>query len=169
MYRLRKKTSQSMKILLHMLVLLFAGLCTNPAYAQSVDISCGQPLIFGELIPCGSAGTVILRPDDSGPIASCVVLGSAPTSIGRCIVTQEFDAGFRPMQIDVTSSSISLTSGANSMTVNAFNLITNSGGDSVVVPGGPVVDVPIGATLNVGASQSPGTYAGTFTVEVTLQ
>lgn len=169
MYRPLKKTAQRMRFLAHMLVLAVVCICANSAHAQTVDINCGQPMIFGELIPCGSPGTVILRPDESGPVASCVVLGSAPTSIGRCIITQEFNGGFRPMQIDVTTPSISLTSGGNSMTVNAFNLITNSGGDSVVVPGGPFVNVPIGATLNVGSTQAPGTYSGSFNVEVTLQ
>ena len=73
------------------------------------------------------------------------------------------------MDVVVTTPSISITSGANSMTVNNFNLITNGGGDSVSLPAQPFVEVPIGATMNVGATQASGSYSGNFTVEVTLQ
>ncbi len=138
----------------------------TPSHAQSVNINCINPLIFGEIIPCGSAGTLVIRPDGSA-VASCVFQGSAPTSNALCSITQSFP--FRPMDVVVTTPSISITSGANSMTVNNFNLITNGGGDSVSLPAQPFVEVPIGATMNVGATQASGSYSGNFTVEVTLQ
>lgn len=169
MYLIGKKTAQRTKNALYVLLLFLTAMHINPAQAQSVDLNCSVPMVFGEIIPCGAAGSVVIRPDGSGAVATCVVMGSAPTSEGRCQITQGFAGGFRPMQIDITTPSISITSGGNSMTVNNFNIITNSGGDSYVAPAGPFVDVPIGATLNVGATQASGTYNGTFNVMVTLQ
>lgn len=59
------------------------------------------------------------------------------------------------------------------MTVNGFNLKTNAGGvgpQTAVVPGtATFVDMPVGATLNVGASQLAGLYTGTYTVDVNYQ
>ena len=54
------------------------------------------------------------------------------------------------------------------MNVNAFNIVTNAGGTGTTITA-PFVDVPIGATLNVGASQASGTYTGNFGITAVLQ
>ena len=55
------------------------------------------------------------------------------------------------------------------MSVTDFNIITNNGGPGATVSAAPFVSIPVGATLNVGATQASGTYTGTFTINVILQ
>lgn len=137
-----------------------------PSKVHSQSLNCPENLIFGEVIVCGSPGTVTVRPDNTST-SSCVSIGSAPLSRARCVVTQSFP--FRPIQVNV-SSAATIVNGPNTMSVTNFNIITNSGGTGYTQPtGGPFLDVPIGATLNVGASQAAGTYTGTFGVTAILQ
>ena len=139
------------------------GLFPNKAYPQ--NITCVENLIFGEIITCGAAGTVTVRPDNTNT-SSCVTIGSAPLSRGRCTVTQSFP--FRPIQVNVSASTTINDGGGNSMSVTSFNIVTNAGGTQHTQTS-PFVDVPIGATLNVGASQAGGTYSGSMSVTAVLQ
>lgn len=137
-----------------------------PGEVDAQSLSCAQPLVFGEIIPCGAAGTVTVRPDDSYT-SSCVTVGSAPLSRARCFVSQN-PIGMRPIQVNVSAAATINDGGGNVMNVNAFNIVTNAGGTQYTQTA-PFVDVPIGATLNVGASQAGGTYSGTFGVTAILQ
>lgn len=138
-----------------------------PSKVHAQSLSCVENLIFGEIITCGGAGTVTVRPDNTNT-SSCVTVGSAPLSRARCVVTQSFP--FRPIQVNVSSSATINDGGGNSMNVTGFNIITNAGGTGYTQPtGGPFLDVPIGATLNVGATQASGVYTGTFGVTAILQ
>ncbi|HIF25146.1 MAG TPA: DUF4402 domain-containing protein [Micavibrio sp.] len=135
----------------------------SPAMAQS--IACPQPLNFGDVITCGSAGTITITPNGGRSTTGCLSTASAPFSNGRCIITQSFP--LRPIQITV-SSPAAMTNGTSSMSVNNFNIITAAGGTSTTVTA-PFVDVPIGASLNVGNPQASGLYNGTFTINAVLQ
>ncbi|MEM7651143.1 MAG: DUF4402 domain-containing protein [Pseudomonadota bacterium] len=130
-----------------------------PAQALAQNVTCIEPLVFGEIITCGAAGTVTVRPDNTST-SSCVTVGGAPQSRGRCFITQS--GGIRSIQVTVSSSG-TVNSGGDSMNVNAVNIVTNSGGTSTTFTA-PFFDLPIGATLNVGASQPAGTYSGTLGV-----
>ena len=59
-------------------------------------------------------------------------------------------------------SSATLSSGANTMTVDTFN---HDAGATPTLSGGSDT-FNVGATLNVGATQASGTYSGTFSVTV---
>ena len=59
-------------------------------------------------------------------------------------------------------SSATLNSGGNTMTVDTFT--HDAGGSPALSSGSDSFNV--GATLNVGASQAPGAYTGTFAVTV---
>ncbi|MCB1721514.1 MAG: DUF4402 domain-containing protein [Alphaproteobacteria bacterium] len=131
-------------------------------FAQSLN--CFESLIFGELVTCGSPGSVTVRPDNS-TTSSCVTVGSAPQTRGRCVVTQSFP--FRPIQVNV-SGTTTINNGGNSMSVTNVNIVTNSGGTGTTVTA-PFLNVPIGATLNVGATQASGTYSGALGVTAILQ
>ena len=136
-----------------------------PGEATAQNLNCIQNLIFGDIITCGAAGTVTVRPDDT-TTSSCVTIGGAPLSRARCTVTQSFP--FRPIQVNVSAAAVVNDGGGNTMNVNAFNIVTNSGGTSHLAPAVPFLDVPIGATINVGATQAGGTYSGTFGITVVL-
>lgn len=135
-----------------------------PQGAKAQSLNCFDPLLFGSITPCGAAGTVTISPSNSQS-TSCVA-ATAPYSRARCIVTQLFP--FRPIQIQITSPSFLISSGGNNMNVNAFNIISDAGGPSTTITA-PFVNIPIGATLNVGSTQASGTYTGTFTISVVLQ
>ena len=65
----------------------------------------------------------------------------------------------------VTAASVSLSSGANTMTLNNFDLYFPDG--NTLVAGATTFNV--GGTLNVGAAQAAGVYNGSFTVSVEYQ
>ena len=138
------------------------SLVPSAAFAQ--NLNCFENLIFGEITTCGAAGSVTVRPDTS-TTSSCVTVGSAPQSRARCVVTQSFP--FRPIQVNV-SASATISNGGSTMSVTNFNIVTNAGGTGTTVTA-PFLNVPIGATLNVGGSQASGTYTGTFGITAILQ
>lgn len=133
----------------------------SESFAQSIN--CVNNLVFGPIITCGAAGTVTVRPDNTST-SSCVT-ASGPVARARCIVTQSFP--FRPIQFSVATAA-TITNGTANMSVTGFNIITNAGGTSTTQTV-PALDVPIGATLNVGGTQAAGTYSGSFGVTAILQ
>ena len=135
-----------------------------PSKVMAQNLNCFNNLIFGEIITCGAAGTVTNRPDGT-QASTCVTVGG-PISQGRCVATQSFP--FRPIQISITAAKFTITSGANSMSVTNFNIITNANGPTATVTA-PFVNIPIGATLNVGGSQASGTYSRSFGITAILQ
>lgn len=158
-----KLKGQRSKLIVELSVATIIALIPSNAKAQSLN--CIEELIYGEIMTCGSPGTVTVRTDGSST-TSCVALGGAPVSRARCIATQSFP--FRPMQISITASAFTISSGGNTMSVDSFNIITNAGGRTATVTA-PFVNIPIGATLNVGGSQATGTYSGSFGISVVLQ
>ena len=141
-----------------------ALIATLPSKAIAQTLTCVSPLIFGQIIPCGAAGSVTVRPDNSRT-TSCVT-ASGPFSRARCNVGQSFP--FRPIQFSVTTPTVTVTNGTANMSVSSFNIITNAGG-CCTTQTTPSLDVPIGATISVGSTQASGSYTGTFGVTTVLQ
>jgi hypothetical protein len=56
--------------------------------------------------------------------------------------------------------------GPNSSAMTMTNFTSNLGAAKGVVGGGGTASFLVGATLNVGASQVPGSYTGSFSVTV---
>lgn len=136
-----------------------------PAGADAQNLNCFDNLIFGQIITCGAPGTVTVEPDNSQ--SETCVTASGPFSRARCVATQSFP--YRPFQIQITTTNPAISNGAQTMTITDFNVITNNGGPSATVSAAPFVSIPVGATLNVGATQASGTYTGTFVISVILQ
>jgi hypothetical protein len=116
-------------------------------------------LAFGEVIATTSAETVIISP-------SGILSGSAtPTGTTTAGVFTVDGKDAKTYAVTVPGSA-TLTSGGDTMTVNAF---TFDGGGGVGNPGvvtnggGPL---NIGATLQVGASQAGGSYTGSYNITV---
>ena len=84
--------------------------------------------------------------------------------LGGTPAASSFDVTGEPGQVySITlPSSATLTSGANTMTVDTFT--HDSGATPSLVAGSDTFNV--GATLNVGAAQAAGSYSGTFAVTV---
>jgi hypothetical protein len=113
-------------------------------------------LRFGSFAPTAAAGTVTIattgaRSSSGVQLSSMVTSGAAAFSL----------AGDTTATYAITlPSSATLTSGANSMTINSFT--SNPSGTGALVAGAGTV--AIGGTLAVAASQAAGSYTGTFSV-----
>lgn len=157
-----KRNVRSLLVNLSLATIL--SLAPDAAHAQS--ISCPQPLVFGEMVTCGAAGSVTVRPDGS-TTSSCVTVTGSPQSNGRCVVTQPFPPQAVQISVSSPATAITQTSTGATMNVNSFNLITNAGGPTVTRTA-PFINVPLGATLNVGATQASGRYEGVMGVTATF-
>ncbi len=158
-----KKRKKHGKLMVNLSAMALIGFC--PASGKAQNINCIDDLIFGSITPCGAAGTVIVRPDNTRALG-CVTSVGGPFSRARCTITQK--SPVRPVQISITAASFVITSGANNMNVTNFNIITNAGGPNATITAN-FINVPIGATLNVGATQAGGLYTGSFGITAVLQ
>ncbi len=154
------KKREKAVIALSMLVL--AGMAGE---AGAQNINCPQPLVFGSIMACAATNSVTVRPDGTRNVAGCLSAGPGPFSNARCVVTQGFP--LKSVVVSVTSPTFTLSGGANTMKINNFNLMTNAGGRTITTTNF-AVNVPIGATLGVGASQAQGSYTGSFTVNAVI-
>ncbi|MCL2629371.1 MAG: DUF4402 domain-containing protein [Alphaproteobacteria bacterium] len=114
-----------------------------------------QPMNFGTVTPTTSAGTVVLS---TAGAATSGTLGLYDTTAQGIFNITAADS----TALTITFTNGTVTSGANSMTVNTFT--TNPATYTTNSSGALTVDV--GATLNVTASQPAGSYTGTYTMTV---
>lgn len=146
-----------------LLLLALAG-ATSGFFCLAGPIAIGnsvQPLAFGSLV-AGSGGTVSVSVNPPGRSASgnVILLGSGSWSPASFSVSGDPNAVYA-----VTlppDGAVFLTSGPNSMAVNAFNRHPMTG----QLGAGGTQTLSIGATMSVGANQANGTYSGNFTVTV---
>ena len=131
-------------------------------------------LNFGNVVAGNALGTVVLL-----PTGTRTATGGTSFSAGfpGNLSAAKFDLtgeGVYTYAITLPSSAVTLKDGAttpNMMTVTAFTVAAgtkgsvNSGGTVGTLAGG-LGNIDVGATLNVGAAQVPGTYQGTFDVTV---
>ena len=126
-----------------------------------ISISKTADLNFGEVVASGALGTVVLSPAGARSTTGGASLGSgASVTAAAFTVSGQASATYA---ITLPASS-TVTSGANTMTVNAF---TSNPSGTGALSGGGSQNLTVGATLNVAASQATGTDTGTFPVTVT--
>ncbi len=123
-----------------------------------ISISSSGDMDFGTMVTTGTAGTVTVTPAGARSSVDVDLLGGLP-SAASFDVTGEGNANY---SITLPSSA-TLTSGANTMTIDTF---TDDAGVNPKLPGGGSETFNVGATLNVSATQASGTYSGTFSVTV---
>ena len=166
------------------MAIFFVAAAASPANAFTLSIINNKSLAFGSLI-AGSGGTVTIAPSSSDPgtrtkTGGVVLMSNSPTYqqgsfTVKCVPTP-------PLNLDCLLtlsysihpvSGITLTSGANSMSVGSFlpYSVNNSGSSSTGVL--PLLNLfsnsdtlKVGATLTVGSNQAPGNYSGTYSVTV---
>jgi hypothetical protein len=132
-------------------------------YVVPITIAKAFDLNFGTVQIGSTAGTVILTPDGVRSKTGGVSLLS-PTGT---VQVGSFTVSGTPSSTYTISlpSSYTISSGANNMTVNAFSS-SPSGAGILSSSGSQTINV--GATLNVGASQTPGTYTNASGFSVTV-
>jgi hypothetical protein len=117
-------------------------------------------LQFGKFAASGTTGTVVMTPAGVRTATGGVVLSAvAPGAAASYNVTGDTTASYT---ITLPASAVTITSGANNMTVASFTSTPATTG--TLTAGAQTLTV--GGTLSVGASQATGAYTGTYTVTV---
>lgn len=141
------------------------------AMAQTVTItlSVTQNLVFGSLDSGATGGGFRVRPDGS----SAPTGGSTVTSVG--VITPQpgqisiFGSTGFPIDLSITTTVINLNNGTTNISVNDFQLRTNSGGVAETITLPTDTQVAVGATVNLAGGQAQGAYTGTYTVNAIYQ
>ena len=122
-----------------------------------IAISTTTNMSFGDLYADNvSAGTVVLATDGTRSVTGGATLGA---TAGAAAVFAVVGTASATYAVTVPSTDVTITSGANTMLVNAYG--HNSGG---ALDGTGNDSFNVGATLNVGAAQPTGAYSGSFDV-----
>jgi Mat/Ecp fimbriae major subunit len=130
-----------------------ANILTPIALSKTADLN------FATIIPGASADTVVVS------AAGGRTCGAALTCSGSVASAAFNVAGSANTSYAITlPSTISLTSGSNSMTVDNFT--SSKVGNTSTLSGTGTDSFTVGARLNVGASQAAGAYTGSFSVSV---
>lgn len=135
-----------------------ATIITPIAIANAVDMN------FGNVAVSGTGGTVILATDNSRSFTGGVTL---PAVTGTVTAAQFNVSGVAAYTYSITlpSAPLTVTSGANTMTVTAFTSTPTTTG---TLDGLGTQTIDVGATLNVTAGQAAGTYVSATPFDVTV-
>lgn len=147
-----------------------ATLLTPMSVAQTTAMQ------FGDLVDnAGTGGTVILSTAGTASVTGSVVTTTTGATPAAAVFSVTGDAN-KAYNFSVPTT-ITLTSGANTMTVGSLLASVDGAADQSVNATTPATGntgtgtstVVIGGTLTVAASQAAGSYAGTYTVSVDYQ
>lgn len=122
-------------------------------------------LRFGNIAASASAGTVTVTAAGVRSATGGAALVSGAAS-GAAVVNITAGEASRPINITYPASA-TLTSGANTMTVDNFAVAGSP--TTLTLSGTGTGTFNVGGRVNVGASQATGNYAGTITVTLAYQ
>ena len=134
-----------------------------------------EDLHFGVVIPGATAGTIVVAPNGTRTATGGITL------TGNLHHAAEFagrkPSGNSPVQLSVASNTIQLTGPGAPMTVRLFRGNTNPGQVITTNPrnfqvqgqSNGAFELTVGATLDVNANQTPGTYTGNWTITLDFQ
>jgi Mat/Ecp fimbriae major subunit len=128
----------------------------SAAIVQAIAVTENTQMNFGFIIPPAGAANVVLTPANAISGAGFTFLGGNAAGNFTALGTTSQPA------VITFSSGDTLTGPGTAMALDTFT--TDAGGSPVFTAGSLTFDV--GATLHVGASQTAGSYIGTYTVTV---
>jgi hypothetical protein len=135
----------------------------NSVILKPLTVIKTRDLDFGGLMPSATAGTAVVNPF-TGAVTTAGGVTAAP---GATSAAAFAGVGTRrsPVIIRVPRNPITITriGGTETMTVSNFTL---DGNQTRHINAFEAFHFQVGAQLNVGANQAPGTYVGTFEVSV---
>ncbi len=135
-----------------------ATIVTPISIAKTVDMNFGNVAVQSS-----TGGTVVLAPDGSRLATSCVTLPVVNGTVAAASFTVEGQGSYT-YAITLPASALTISNGSNNMTVSAFSSAPSETG--TLIAGSQTLTV--GATLNVGAAQAPGTYISATPFNVTV-
>lgn len=128
---------------------------------RAIGITPDRSLDFGVIVTGNTESMFSVGPDSAVHLLSGNLNHLGEQQSAKFVVTGEISRSF---SISLPSSALTIVSGNNdSMTVQNW---TSSPSGSGRIGSGGTQDIFIGATLAVGANQSPGLYSGIFSVTV---
>lgn len=151
--------------------IVFGAFGSNAAMAASADAQAKVKIVapvtlvnkialdFGTVVSGTAASTVAVDAASARTCGTGLTCAGTPTA-------SSFEVGGTSGEIvviTVPSTAVTLTSGANTMTVTGFTAV------SPITLGATVTTFRVGGTLNVGANQAQGAYTGTFSVSANYQ
>ncbi len=140
------------------------GGLSEPAAAQ-VALTKNSDLNFGSMVAGSSAGTVTVSPTGAVSSTGGVTLVLASTTPATYTLTRG-RSGNPSMQYTIQlPTTVTISSGANSMTVGGFQNTPPTTGN---LPKSASIPIGVGATLDVGANQPSGSYSGSFLMTVVI-
>jgi hypothetical protein len=142
-------------------VALVAVVTTSSAEA-AIGLVKTADLAFGDLTSGATAGTVRITPAGARSRTGGVTL--LASTFGAASFTVSTPSGSRNYTIILPASTTLTSGGGFTMTVNTF--LSNPSGSGTTSAATHTQTLNVGATLQVGANQRPGTYTGMFTVTV---
>ena len=139
---------------------------------RAVEITLESSLDFGTLaMTLDRAGTARMDTSLNRLIIdnnSSLALAGGTPQVGRFTVS----GSTFPVTVSIEDTSVQLTNGIESLTVNGFNLMTVNGGTQVTVTpqiGQNSFTIPVGASLNAKPGQLDGTYVGSTRIFANFQ
>lgn len=138
---------------------------------SAISIAKTVDLDFGILSVGATGGTVVLTPTAGGGCnisqTGDVDQGSSSSSVATCAEFQVTGATDAFYSVTLPASA-TITSGANSMTVDNFQACSMTAASCTFfsLDGSGTDNLIVGATLNVNGGQAQGVYTGTFDVTV---
>ena len=137
-----------------------ASFTASARIVTPISIVRNTDMNFGDVVPSGAAGTVVLSTAGARSVTGGANLGNASgTSAATFTVSGQ---GLSTYAITLPAAA-NITSGANTMSVGTF---TSSPAATGTLAAGGTQALALGATLSVGASQATGSYTGSFNVSV---
>jgi Domain of unknown function (DUF4402) len=134
---------------------------------QPIAIATTSGLVFGNLAVGATGGTVAVGANDAVTIAGASNTITQPAGNNGSPLAAVFAvtgaANFTYAITLPANSSVTISSGGNSMAVNDF---VSSPSTTGTLSAGGTQTLKVGATLTVGNNQAAGSYTGTFDVTV---
>jgi hypothetical protein len=135
-----------------------ATIVTPISITKNVDMNFGNVAV-----QASSGGTVVLTPASARSVTGGVTLPGVTGTVAAASFTVNGQGAYT-YAITLPSSALTITSGANTMTVNTFTSTPSATG--ALTAGTQTLTV--GATLNVAAGQASGVYVSGTPFDVTV-
>ncbi|MFM9853841.1 MAG: DUF4402 domain-containing protein [Sphingomonadaceae bacterium] len=128
-------------------------------------------LDFGRILAGATAGTVVIAPSGARTSTGGVTLINSPTAQPVNFAGRGRQNQIVAISLATTPNRLTRIGGTQTMVLDTFVIgstptapITTAPTQFRIAGPGGVFNFPLGATLRVGANQTPGNYAGTFVI-----